>query len=363
MIKVLHVFNQFNQGGIEHVVINLMNNMDLSKVEFHFAIMSGKPGLLDEKVKKMGGKIHYFTSGRKSIFNIKANMNRIINEFGPFKVVHSHVYFSSGYILKLAYKDNVPTRIAHVHDVYKGEKINIKRKLYETLMRSYINRYSTLKFGVSKEACMHVFGMIDNKTFIINNGIDIEKYKFDFNLRKAKRSAFNISSETFVIINIGRFEDQKDHSYLVDIFSKILNNYPNSKLMLVGNGSLKNKIVEKCKNLGILDKILFLENRKDVNELLMCADIFIMPSKYEGLPVSLIEAQASGIPCIVSNSITDKAVIAPNVISIDKSKKELWVTEALKLKNHSHINNYDLLNKKGFNIKEIALFVQNMYLR
>lgn len=362
MIKVLQVFNKLDQGGIEHVVINWMKNMDLQKVEFHFALMSGEKGVLDDYVTQLGGKIHYFSDGTKSLKNVKQNLNRIIKVYGPFDAIHSHAYFFSGYILKIAYQNGIPVRIAHAHDTYKGEARSFIRKVYETRMKRLINRYATYKLGVSKESALHVFGYIDANTYIVNNGVNIEKYRFSNRIREAKRSELGIQSDEKVIINIGRFEEQKDHQYLIKLFERLLKYNDNFKLLLIGSGSLKSYIVNMAKKLNILDRIIFLENRNDINELLMAADIFVMPSKYEGLPIVLIEAQASGIPCVVSTNITKEALICPNVYALSKENMDIWVKKIMDLRKPGRIDNSKLLSEAGFNIKNIALFVQKLYL-
>lgn len=363
MIKVLQVFNELDQGGIEHVVINLMQNMDPSKVEFHFAMMSGKKGVLDSKVKKMGGRIHYFSSGKKNPLNIYLNLKRIIQTYGPFKVVHSHLYFSSGYILYIAKRLGVPIRIAHAHDVYKGENENVSRKIYEYTMRKLINENATYKFGVSQEAIKHVFGNYPSKnTFILNNGINLDSYTLNNKIRQEYRNKFNLKKNEVALCNIGRFEDQKDHNYLIEVFDRILKVNPNFRLILIGNGSLKNKIINKVKKLNIEKNVIFLENRNDINNILMAMDMFIMPSKYEGLPLSLIEAQASGITCVISDNITNEVKISPNVYSLKKDDYNRWVNFIIKHKDDSRFNNIKLLNDAGFNEKNIAKFVEKKYL-
>lgn len=362
MVKVLQVFNELDQGGIEHVVINWMKNMNLQKVEFHFALMSGQKGVLDDYVIKLGGKIHYFSNGTKSLKNIKQNLTKIMKDYGPFDAIHSHTYFFSGYILKIAYQNGIPVRIAHAHDTYKGENRSFIRKVYETRMKQLINKYATYKLGVSRESALHVFGNIDDSTYIINNGVNIEKYKFSIRVRKSKRSELEIQPNEKVIINIGRFEEQKDHEYLIKIFAQLLKHDNSFKMLLIGNGSLKPHIVNMAKKLDILDRIIFLENRNDINELLMVADIFVMPSKYEGLPIVLIEAQASGMPCIISSNITKEAVICPNVYTLNKENMGLWVKKIMDLRNVGRMDNSQLLSDADFNIKKIALFVQRLYL-
>lgn len=361
MIKVLQVFNQLNQGGIEHVVINLMRNMDSSKVEFHFALMSGEKGLLDDEVRQLGGHIHYFTSGVKNLKNVKENLSNIIRKYGPFEVVHSHAYFFSGYILYIAKKQGVPIRIAHAHDTYKGEKNSIKRKAYEYGMRYLINKYATYKFGVSDETCRHVFGNIDNRTFIINNGINFDNYRFNQSKRMMLRNELRVHNDEYLLCNVGRFEDQKDHNFLIDVFNDLLKVDSKFKLLLVGNGSLKNSIRNKVEKLGLAKKVIFLENRNDINNLLFASDGFILPSKYEGLPVALIEAQATGMPCFISENLTPEVKLNKNVYSISKSSTSEWVNSIEKHRNDKRLDKLSNGLIQKFDIKKIAKFVQSKY--
>lgn len=361
MIKVLQVFNRLNQGGIEHVVINLMKNMDSSQVEFHFAMMSGQRGLLDDQVKAMGGKIYYFSSGDKSLSNVRHNLEDIIKNYGPFHVVHSHVYFFSGYVLYIAKKMGVPVRIAHAHDVYKGEQRNFKRKVYEYVMQQMINKYATYKFGVSQAAIKHVFGKKTANAFVVNNGINISSYVVNDQIRKQYRNWLGVKNNETLLCNVGRFESQKDHDYLISIFSSLQKINSQFKLVLVGNGSLKNKIEKRVFALNLKDKVIFLQNRNDINNILMAADMFIMPSKYEGLPLSLVEAQASGMTCLISKNITDEIKICPNVYSLRKDSINKWVNFMINHRYDQRLDNAKRLDKAGFNEKSIARFVERKY--
>ena len=362
MIKVLHVFNQLNQGGIEHVVINWLKNKHNDDIEFHFAMTSGTRGLLDDEVTKLGGKIHYFTNGSKSFFNVKKNLDQIISEYGPFNVVHSHIYFSSGMILKIASDAGVPIRIAHAHDTFKGEQQSLKRKLFESIMRHEINKYATYKFGVSEDACNHVFGSMDDHTYIVNTGINLDDYKFNQKFRDVLRNELGYSNKNKVIVHIGRFEDQKDHNYLVDVFNLLTDVNDGYRLLLVGNGTLKERIKNKINELGLSNYVTFLENRNDIPRILMAADIFVMPSKYEGLPVVLVEAQGTGIPCIISDKITSDAVLQRNVVVLSKDNKELWC-QKIQSTNLTRINFDETKNRlQNFDIKKITKFVIAKYI-
>lgn len=361
MVKVLQVFNELDQGGIEHVVINWMKSMDPCKVEFHFALMSGKPGVLDDKVRKLGGHIHYFSSGEKSLGNVRRNLSNIINKYGPFQVVHSHTYFFSGYILYVAKKKGVPIRIAHAHDTYKGEHESIKRKVYEHFMREMINKYATYKFGVSSDTCRHVFGKKDGRTFIVHNGVDIERYRFNESQRKHLREKLKIEDDEYLLCNIGRFEDQKDHVFLIDAFSSLLKEKKNFKLLLVGTGTLKKVIEKKVADYNIEDRVIFLENRSDVNNLLSASDLFVLPSKYEGLPVVLIEAQANGIPCLISDKVTSEVQLNNNIYSISKDSINKWVRAIKKHKDEGRITKLSKKLINEYDINKVAKFVQQKY--
>lgn len=360
-VRILHVFNRFDQGGIENFVINLLEEIDKEKFEFNFAIMSGEKGVLDDVALNLGANIYYFNKGDKTIKNISNNLNMIFDNYGPFDVIHSHCYFFSGYILYLSKKKDIPIRIAHSHETFKGQIYTLKRYLYEWGMRRLIEKNATYKLGCSKDACIHLYNKIDNKTFIINNAINIKKFHFDQEIRDSIRKELNLSNK-FVIGHVGRMEDQKDHKYLIEIFNEIHEQDPNSILLLIGNGSLKNQILNQINELNLNDSIILLGNRKNVNELMQAMDVFVFPSKYEGLGIVLIEAQVSGLKCITSTNVPEEVNVSKKVIFLDKNDKNKWINTILNLRGSLRDNNEELIYNSGYSMKTNVKKIEKIYL-
>lgn len=355
-IKVLHVLEQFNQGGIENFILNLFKNIDREKFEFHFAIRNGKEGVLDSEIEALGGKIHYFDQKKST----KSNLKYILNFFGPFDAVHSHLYFFSGYLLFISNRIGVPIRIAHCHETYKGQKYSLKRKIYEKVMRKMIDVNATLKLGCSKAACIHLYGKFDSSTHVVHNAIELKRYCFNEKVREKVRTRLHVE-KNYLLGHVGRFEDQKDHDFLIEVFSKVHERIPMAKLLLIGSGSLKDKIEKKVYKLGLTEYVIFLENRTDVNELMQAMDVFVFPSKYEGLSIVEVEAQAAGLNGIVSSSISEEANITRSLITLNKDNIELWVDKICSLQGNERLDNINCLLEAKYDIKDTASYMSSLY--
>ena len=355
-IKVLHVFSRFDQGGVENFILNLYRNIDREKFEFSFAITSGEEGVLDNVAKSLGGKIYYFNNGEVTFKNVKNNLNRIIDEYGPFDCIHSHCYFFSGYILWLAKLKQIPVRISHSHETYKGQKYTLKRKVYENVMREMIEKCATVKVGCGKAACHHLYGKYVNESIVINNAVDIDKFRFNEESRKKIRDVYDLHGYR-VLGHVGRFEDQKDHEYLISVFSKAYAKNNKLKLLLIGEGSKKDEIMLKVKNSPFADNVLFLGNKNNVNEIMCAMDLFVFPSKYEGLSIVTVESQCSGLPCIVSDCVSKEHNISGNMIFLSKKDENIWVETILDNLNCKRENNDISIMESGYNI---VTTVENM---
>lgn len=357
--KILHVFYRMDQGGVENFCLNVLENINKEEFELSFAMISGEKGVLDERIIEQGGKIYYFTEGKKSLGRMKKNLTRIITDNGPFEVVHSHCYFFSGYILLLAKKLNIPVRISHSHETYKGQKYTIKRKGYEMVMRYLINHNATFKFGCGKDACVHLYKKMDKKTYVIPNGIDTSKFSFNQSIRDEYRKDLNVEGN-LVLGNVGRFEDQKDHAFLIDIFEIVHKKKSNSKLVLVGTGSLIEIIKKKVSFLGLEDDVLFLKNRMDVNCIMQAMDLFVLPSKYEGLGIVLVEAQSNGLPCLTSTNVPHEVKITNSLKFLPKASAEIWAEEILNGQ-WSRTNNKKEIIESGYDIKTTIYLLEKLY--
>lgn len=367
--RVLHVFAALDQGGVENFVMNVYRNIDTSKIQFDFALTSGRKSFFDEEVIQKGGRIFYFEqkNNQHKLKNCYINMNQILKTAGPFVAVHSHCYFFSGFVLMCAWQHRVKVRIAHSHESYKGQRYTMIRKIYEKVMRLMIKTFATWRFGCSKVACMHLYGdgcFSQRNVHIIRNGIEIEKYRFQQIVRKDVRKNLNIEDKV-VVGHVGRFAEQKNHTFLIEIFRVFLSKHKNAVLLMIGSGPLENQIKEIVKRYGIENACYFLGVRDDVYKLLMAMDAFVFPSLYEGLGIALVEAQASGVPCIVSaNKIPSEVKILDNFAFMSlKSTYQEWC-DAIEGLDNSYQRELALekVKEAGYDITVVAKELEAYYL-
>ena len=322
-IRVLHVFGALNPGGVETFVMNLYRCIDREQVQFDFALTQGKKSFFDDEVLSLGGRIFYFDTSK----SLPQNLKEILSTKGPFNAVHSHVYFYSGVVLQMAEHHGVPIRIAHAHNTSFGQQYTIKRRAYEWVMRKLILRYATHMFGCSSDACEFVFGegiMDDPRCSVAYNCFDVPAFRFDPAKRSVIREQFGISDDQLVVGHVGRFEEQKNHTQLVEQFAAIHKRNPDAVLLMVGRGSLMDEIKTKCTTLGIYDSCIFAGAQKDTPSYYSAMDVFLFPSLYEGLGSVLIEAQASGLWVVTTKDlvpadidVTGRASFVPLSASAD----------------------------------------------
>lgn len=364
-IKVLHVVGKMDRGGLETLIMNLYRNIDTSKVQFDFLVQYEEEGAFDIEIRKLGGTIHYISNIRKvGPLKYIRELKKFFNKNKSYKIVHSHVNAMSGLVLREAKKAGIKTRIAHSHIAYP--KMGVFESIYKNYSKKFILKSSTYKFACSDVAAQYMYGKnVDLNTInIIKNGVDLDKFKYDRNIYETKRKELGIKNDEFVIGHIGRFNQQKNHQFLIEIF-KEFRKYSNSKLVLVGDGSLEDYINEKIKAYGLLNDVMLLGSRDDVNELINIFDIMVFPSLYEGLPVTLIEAQANGLNCLISDTISKQVDMDCGKIefySLNKSAREWAEKIQLNKINNQREDTYEILNLKGYNIKNTAKELEKWYI-
>lgn len=328
-IRVLHVFNFFNQGGIENFVMNVYRNIDRSKIQFDFAFPINKKGCFDEEVGELGGNIYFFDSEKKSLWNYYKNLSRIIKTHGPYAVVHSHIYYFSGYILLIARLCGVPVRISHSHETLKGRKQTLGRKLYQNIMRYLIKMNATNWLCCSEDAGNVVFKK--NIPFqVLYNGIDIKRFLYNEEKRLQIRRGI-VPDDGFLVLNVGRFAEQKNHKFIISVFSELVKVRPESHLLLIGAGVLKREIELLIERTGLKDKVTILSNIKNTEDYYSASDVFILPSLYEGMGIVVIEAQASGLPVLISDKVTREVQVTDIIdyLPIENGTERLWVKKLL----------------------------------
>ena len=311
-IRVAQIIGKWLGGGVESVVMNYYRHIDRSKIQFNFICDEDSTNIPYEEIEKLGGKVILIPPYQK-VFKYHKELKKILKE-GNYKIVHSHINTLSVFSLFAAKCAGVPVRIAHSHSTTnKQEK---KKNLVKQVLRPFSKIFATDYMACTEHAGRWLFGNkeYDNgNVYLLNNAIDLDKFKYDEKLRKEKRKELNIEDDTLVIGHVGRFVEQKNHRFLIDIFNEVHKQKENSILLLIGQGPLTEEMKEKVDSLGISDSVKFLGQREDVSELYNAMDLFLFPSLYEGLGMVLIEAQANGLPCIASTEVPKIVDISNNV--------------------------------------------------
>ncbi len=323
-VKVLHFELSDSVGGIETFLYNVLSDIDRTQYDFDFVTVKDNPGL-GEKIQSLGGDIHHISPYKKMIKYIK-DLSKIMDD--EVEIVHIHKNSAANILPAIVAKKKKKKVIVHAHNTSTSEN-----KIFNLL--HYINRPVLRRLADEKLACSQLagewlFGKKENVT-IINNGIHLDKFCYSKEKRENKREELNLSS-SLIVGHVGRFNFQKNHTFLIDIFFELQKLYPDAKLVLAGKGELLSEIREKVQDLGIEKKVLFLGECSDIEDVLQCFDIFIMPSLFEGLPIAGIEAQAAGLPLLASDTISGELELTPYAkkLSLDEPP-EVWAKKALDL--------------------------------
>ena len=328
-IRVLQIIGSMNLGGAENFLMNVYRKIDRTKVQFDFVVH--KQGVFDDEIKKLGGEIYYIKPLQKvGPIKYRKELKEIFDS-KKYRIVHSQIDQVSGFILKVAYQCGIPVRIAHSHSSKNSN--SFVGKIYKSYLQKKINKYSTKRYACSDKAGKWLYKRANFE--IINNGIDIDKFIFNVNERKRLRKQYNIDASTLVIGHVGRFMEAKNHDYLIDIFNDYNKNVnSNSVLLLIGSGELKEKIILKVNKLSLNKNVIFLEGLTDVYRYYNMMDIFVFPSIYEGLPLTLIEAQVNGLKCLISKNVTKECKITENCEFLDiNCSSNIWTNKIIKSEN------------------------------
>lgn len=352
-IKVAQIVGKWVGGGVESVIMNYYTNIDRLKVQFDFICDSDSTDIPYEKIEKLGGRVILIPPYQK-IFKYIKEQKRVLKE-NNYQIVHSHINTLSIFPLYAAKRAKVPVRIAHSHST--SNKIEKKRNSIKNILRPFSKLFATEYMCCSEHAGRWLFGNKEydkGNVYLLNNAVDIDNYKYNKKIRKIKRKELGILDNTKVIGHVGRFVEQKNHEYIIDVFEQVHKKDKDTVLVLVGQGPLQNIIKEKVEKLGLVDSVIFLGQRKDINDLYQAFDLFLFPSIYEGLGLVLVEAQCSGLKCIASTEVPSEAKLTDLVSFLDLNiNKEVWadtIIRNLKKKKSRKIKKKKIA-KKGYDIK------------
>ena len=367
MIRILHSVSNMDRAGIETMLMNYYKNIDKSRIQFDFLCNKKVIGAYDEEIKKLGGKVYYSPGFNPVKIRKYIDFLKKIKEDDPnVKIIHAHNAALSAYTLFCAKKAGFDIRIAHSHSTKTPSNKKIKlfdlKWIYKVILKPFVCKFSTLNIACGNDAGKFLFGK--NKYIIIPNAINIQKFRFDNNFRHNIRKKYNISDNEIVIGHIGRFNTVKNHIFIINLFNDLNDCYPNKyKLLLIGDGELKKTIIEKVRSLNLQDNVIFVDSCSNANEYYSAMDIFVLPSKFEGIPVVGIEAQISGLKCIFSNKISSEAKISDRVAFLSINKKESidnWKKEIVKFKNtdRKKINNNIFLE---YDVNQSVKKIEDIY--
>lgn len=363
-IRILQVFARMDRGGAETMIMNLYRNINRSKVQFDFVVHTTDKCAFDEEIIALGGKIYRVPmyNGRNHV-KYKKSWNDLFSKYSEYKIIHAHIRSTSSIFLKIAQKFKITT-IAHSHSTSNGSGIIAN---FKNVLQKNIVTYSDFLLAASEEAGKWLFGseVIKNDNFfVLNNAIETEKFLYNPKIRVKIRKELGLKDE-FMVGHIGSFGKVKNHEFLIDIFESISKKNNNAKLLLVGDGGLRSEIEAKVEKLGLKEKIIFTGIQPNANDFLQAMDVFLMPSLYEGLPVALVEAQASGIQCVISDNITDEVKITNLVDSISLEKSpNYWAEQINKYSTGYHRKDMskEIINA-GYDVKTTAKCLEEFYLK
>jgi glycosyltransferase involved in cell wall biosynthesis len=360
-IRVLHIEIRGGIGGIETFLLNLYTAIDKKKVKFDF-ISTVNTVTLEKQFLDMGAKIYKIPEPFHIIKYYKT-LYKIINE-NNYSIVHIHKNSAANIIpFIICKKIGVKTIISHSHNT-APTKCKVSKILHRINQR-YLIKIKTHSFACSQVAAEWLYGknyLKNNSVKIIKNGIETSKFKFDDKKREKIRKQLGIN-ENFVIGNVGRFTKQKNHKFLIDIFYELLKVKSNSVLILCGIGDLEYELKEKINKLKINDKVMFLGLRKDINDIMQAMDVFVLPSLYEGLPLVSIEAQCSGLPIIVSDTVSNEIKISDLVTFVSlNSNVDEWVRNIISSYEKSkRLDMCNIVKDAGYDIIKTAKCFEKFY--
>lgn len=362
-IRITQIIGKWLGGGVESVVMNYYRHIDRSKIQFDFICDEDSTNIPYDEINSLGGKVILIPPYQK-VIKYHNELKKVLKD-GNYKIVHSHINTLSVFSLWAAKSAGVPVRIAHSHSTTnKKEK---KKNLMKQVLKHFSKVFATDYMCCSELAGRWLFGDKEydrGNVYLLNNAIDLDKFKYDENIRKEKRKELNISDDTLVIGHVGRFVEQKNHRFLIDIFNEVHKERKNSILLLAGQGPLVEEIHEKVNELGLNENVRFLGQRKDIDKLYQAMDLFLFPSLYEGLGMVAVEAQVSGLPCVVSTEIPEIAKVTEKITFVNlENKIETWteiIFKYIKNINRKNINFTDGIKK--YDIIKEATKLEKKYL-
>lgn len=355
-IRVLQIVPAMNCGGMESFIMNVYRCMDREKVQFDFLYHYQDHCFFDEEIRALGGKITKLSvRNDNNLLKYFRELNLFFKTHPEYRVIHGHYSGFGLFYNYFAQKNGVKVRAGHSHsDKYeKGLKGQLDRWLSKPFRFGLTHR-----FACSEAAGRFLFG---KKEFVVlNNGIDAQKFSFDPQARDFKRREFGFAEDDFVVGHVGRFDPVKNHKFLLEAFAQAAEVRPELRLLLVGDGELRKSVEEYADRLGIASKVVFAGVCRDVNFCYSAMDCFVLPSLFEGIPLSAVEAQTNGLSIAASKAVNSACDVTGNVKFLELKQTE-WVSYLKTVERFRDKESMKKVQAAGYDIRQTSAFLQNFY--
>ena len=358
MIRVLHIVTIMNRGGLETFIMNVYRKIDRSKIQFDFLVHRDEEGAYDKEIFSLGGRIFHVRAFNPINLKYYIQLYHVLKTLrNEVSVIHSHLDTTSAMPLFLAKCAGYDRRVAHSH----SSSVDRDWKYFIRLVLAYPIRFlATDRFSCGIDAGKFIFGR-KSKFQVINNGIDVKEFAFNEDIRQAVRRELGITNQK-VVIHVGRFYPVKNQEFIVKQLCENASYSEKVIFVLVGDGPDRKRIEKYCRERKLMEKVKFLGVRNDISRLLQGADVFVFPSLFEGLGIAVIEGQASGLPCLVSDTMPKECVVTDLVKVLPLLDTNAWINNIESTKNNNRYGYNKIIKKNGYDIKETTFFLQEFYL-
>lgn len=364
MFNVLHVMGGACYGGISAVVLNYYSNIDHNKIHFDIAVTDKYIGRHANTLEKMGCKVFPVCLKSENLKLYKSQIKEILSN-GKYDAVHVHSNDTSWVTLRIAKQMNINIRIAHSHTAGHSGRDTIKSKLRRMACQFLNRHYATHLLSCGKKAGEFIYGknVISNKRHtVLPNAIDTNTFSFNPEKRKEMRKILGLEN-SFVVGMIGRIDPVKNTIYAISLFKAIKNKIPNAKLLMAGSGPDEDATKAEIHRLGLDQDVILLGQRSDVYDLYQAIDLYMLPSLYEGFPVAAVEAMATGLPCLLSDTVTDELSFGANVHYLPLDNENIWANVALEYAaGNDRYSGLKEIKKHGLDIRDTAHKLEKIYL-
>ena len=353
-IRILHVVTNMCRGGLETMIMNYYRHVDRTQIQFDFLVHRDYESEYDAEILAMGGRIHHLPRLNPFSSGYLGRLDAFFSEHPEYRIVHSHLDCMAGIPLKYAKKHGDPVRIGHAHNSNQPRDLKYPLKL---IYKHTIAQNATALLACGEEAGQWMFGGAPFQ--VMNNAVDAELFRYAPDVRSEVRREFGIEEGALVVGHVGRFMQQKNHAFLLQIFSRLPGD---AKLLLVGDGELRTEVQTQARELGIEDRVILAGVRADVHRMMQAMDVFLLPSHHEGLPLTIVEAQCAGLPCLISDGVpieckkTDLVSQLPLAASADA-----WAEATLTAVRDPRTSPLQQIRAAGFDIVEKAGWLTDYY--